>query len=208
MSNILKLIELLNKSKWWIVVILFFSFLTHIFSSEIKRLIDLKILNNDIVLNSINDDVIIETALYDLMIKTNSDRAYIFRFHNGITYYNGSHKSKMSCEYEVVKNGVSREAERLQDVPTALYSRWLKDVVDYKMFINNINEIEDLRTKKILEAQGITGLRVVPYYRDGKIFALIGVDYINEMPEDNTKTKLQKINELKQISSEIGDLLK
>lgn len=208
MSDLLKLIELLIKSKWWLVLILFFSFLTYIFSSEIKRLLDLKILNSDIVLNSINDDVIIETALNDLMIKTKADRAYIFRFHNGDIYYNGSHKSKMSCDYEVVNDGVSREAERLQDIPTALYSRWLKDVIEYKMFIDNVSEIDDIRTKQMLELQGINALSVVPYYRNGKIFALIGIDYINEIAPNNNQDKRRKINEMKRMCNEIGSLLK
>ena len=59
-------------------------------------------MNEDVVFNRLEGDVMVQDALYELMHDTNSDRAYIFRFHNGITYYDGSHKAKMSCDYEVV----------------------------------------------------------------------------------------------------------
>jgi hypothetical protein len=103
-------------------LLLFLSFIINIFSNEIKRILEIKILNEDIVVNSLDNDILIENALYGLMKECKSDRAYIFRFHNGITYYTGSHKSKMSCDYEVVEKGISSEGQRLQDIPTGLYA--------------------------------------------------------------------------------------
>lgn len=209
--DLIKLVDVLNKTKWYIIITSVLLFLIYTFQNEIKRIIDLRILKEDVVINTINDDVIIETALNDLMMVTNADRAYIFRFHNGVSYYNGSHKSKMSCDYETVKIGISREAERLQDVPTGLYSRWLKDVIEYKMFITDLEQLEDLRTKKALELQGITGLAVVPYYRDGKIFALIGVDYVRNISQEESiffnKNRREQINKFKNLCNNIGDLL-
>lgn len=141
----------------------------------------------------------------------NSDRAYIFRFHNGITYYNGSHKSKMSCDYEVVESGISSEAQRLQDLPTGLYANWIKRVIQNKMFFIEIKDIEDLRTRNSLEAQGINGIAVVPYYRDGKVLALIGIDFVKTIDEQ-TKIKYKEnyfmqINFFKKRANAIGDLL-
>lgn len=140
-----------------------------------------------------------------------SDRAYIFRFHNGVTYYTGSHKSKMSCDYEVVEKGISSEGQRLQDIPTGLYANWIKRVIQYKMFVIDIKDIEDLRTRTNLEAQGITGIAVVPYYRDGKILALIGVDFVRPMSkeakEKYNNNYFMEINFFKKRANLIGDLL-
>ena len=186
-------------------MLLFLSFIINVFSNEIKRILETKILNEDIVVSSLDNDILIENALYGLMKECKSDRAYIFRFHNGITYYTGSHKSKMSCDYEVVENGISSEGQRLQDIPTGLYANWLKRVIQYKMFVVDINEVEDLRTRDILESQGIKGIAVVPYYRDGKILALVGVDFVK--PIDKEKTYFIDINLFKKKANLIGDLL-
>ena len=211
MLNYIKILTLLNKSKWWLIVLLFLSFVISIFSYEIKRILDIKLFNEDVVVNSLDNDILIENSLYELMKDCESDRAYIFRFHNGITYYNGSHKSKMSCDYEVVEKGISSEAQRLQDIPTGLYANWIKRVIQYKMFFIDIKDIEDLRTRTNLEAQGVTGIAVVPYYRDGKVLALIGVDFVrpitSELKESYKKDYFMKINFFKKRANLIGDLL-
>ena len=205
MINYIKILELLNKSKWWLILLLFLSFVINVFSNEIKRVLEIKVFNEDVVVNSLDNDILIENALYQLMKDCKSDRAYIFRFHNGITYYTGSHKSKMSCDYEVVEKGISSEGQRLQDIPTGLYANWLKRVIQYRMFVDDISEIEDLRTRNILEAQGIKGIAVVPYYRDGKILALVGIDFVK--PINKNEKYLIDVNFLKKQANLIGDLL-
>ena len=211
MINYIEILKLLNKSRWWLILLLFLAFIINIFSVEIKRILDIKLFNEDVVVNSLDNDILIENALYELMKDCKSDRAYIFRFHNGVTYYNGSHKSKMSCDYEVVGKGISSEAQRLQDIPTGLYANWIKKVIQYKMFFIEIEDIEDLRTRNSLEAQGINGIAVVPYYRDGKVLALIGVDYVRPMGEEDkekyNENQLMKINFFKKRANLIGDLL-
>lgn len=211
MINYIKILELLNKSKWWLILLLFLSFVINVFSNEIKRVLDMKFFNEDVVVNSLDNDILIENALYELMKDCKSDRAYIFRFHNGITYYTGSHKSKMSCDYEVVEKGISAEGQRLQDIPTGLYANWIKRVIQYKMFVIDVKDIEDLRTRTNLESQGIKGIAVVPYYRDGKVLALIGIDFVRQMTEEEkekyNKNLFMEINFFKKRANLIGDLL-
>ncbi len=206
-----ELLKTLNGLKWYTIIILFVGSVLYSFNHEIVRLIDMEWSSKDIVLESLDNDITIDVSLEELMVDTKADRAYIFRFHNGVQYYNGTHKSKMSCDYEVVRKGVNREAERLQDLPTALYSRWIRDVINHKMYVLDISSLEDLRVRHSLEEQGIKALAVAPYYRDGKVFALIGVDYIHKTSveearkwsDENKERKLwfQKRTEM------IGELL-
>lgn len=196
------LLTILNKTKWWIILIVFIVFLIQTFKTEIKHFIDFKIMDKDVVFNRLEGDVMIQESLYEIMNETNSDRAYIFRFHNGVTYYDGSHKSKMSCDYEVVREGISEEAQRLQDLPVGLYANWILSVVNNKMVYSDINHIQDLRIKVLLKKQGIKGIAVLPYYRDGKILALIGVDYVIKVNEQEND-----INQLKVKVKQVGDLL-
>lgn len=200
--NDLKIIEILNRTKWWIVLLAFLVFMIQTFKSEIKHFIDFKIMDKDVVFNRLEGDVMVQDALYELMHDTNSDRAYIFRFHNGVTYYDGGHKSKMSCDFEVVREGISEEAQRLQDLPVGLYANWILNVVNNRMIYDDINKIQDIRVKVLLKKQGIKGIAVLPYYRDGKILALIGVDYVLK----SSGTPIEA-NQLKVKVKQIGDLL-
>lgn len=202
MFNNIKLIEILNRTKWWLILILFLVFIIETFKTEIRHFIDFKIMNEDVVFNRLEGDVMVQDALYELMHDTNSDRAYIFRFHNGITYYDGSHKAKMSCDYEVVRDGISEEAQRLQDLPVGLYANWILNVVNNRMIYDDVNKIQDIRVKVLLKKQGIKGIAVLPYYRDGKILALIGVDYVAQ----SNCTQID-VNQLKIKVKQIGDLL-
>jgi hypothetical protein len=203
MFNDSKIIEILNRTKWWIVLLAFLVFIIQTFKSEIKHFIDFRIMDKDVVFNRLEGDVMVQDALYELMHDTNSDRAYIFRFHNGVTYYDGGHKSKMSCDFEVVRDGISEEAQRLQDLPVGLYANWILNVVNNRMIYDDINKIQDIRVKVLLKKQGIKGIAILPYYRDGKILALIGVDYVSQ----SNGTQIEA-NQLKVKVNQIGDLLK
>lgn len=212
-KDLAEFVESLKDLKWHTIVFIFLSFVLYSFNHEIVRLIELEWSDKDIVVESLKNDILIEDSLYALLEETNSDRAYIFRFHNGVQYYNGSHKNKMSCDYEVVRNGVSREAERLQDLPTGLYGRWLDAVLRGDMYVIDVNTMTDLRVKHSLLEQGIEAIAVEAYYRDGKVFALIGVDYVNKVSQeqidnwnDDDSRKAAK-QRFKNDIEAIGDLL-
>jgi len=200
------LLEAINKTKWWIILLLFLGFIINSFKTEIQYLVEYKLLNKDVIIERLDGDVLIEDALYDLMNKTGADRAYIFRFHNGVNYYNGKHKSKMSNDFEVTRAGISSEAQRLQDVPVGLYAKWIKDVINYRMMHPDVNEIIEL------QRQGINAIGVVPYYRKGKILALIGVDYVRPLDSVKYHKYLKDpkggLERFKVSANEIGNLLR
>ncbi len=206
-----ELLIIVKSLRWYTIIVLFLGGVIYSFHTDIKRLIELKWSETDVVISSLENDLLIERALKTLLDETNSDRAYIFRFHNGVTYYNGTHKSKMSNDYEAVREGVTTQAEFLQDLPTSLYLNWIKGVINMEMFVTDINLMEDLRVRYMLQQQGIEAIAVAPYYRDGKLFALIGVDYIRKITALNidnfmSNSDAQKNKFLKR-TQEIGNLL-
>jgi len=211
MEKITNLIKAIADLKWYTLILVFIGSVLYLFNHEIVRLIEIEVLKKDIVISSLDNDIAITDSLDDLLETTKADRAYIFRFHNGVQYYNGTHKSKMSCDYEVVRLGVQREAERLQDIPTGLYSRWIKDVIRGQMFITDVSKMTDLRAKHTLQQQGIKAVAVVPYYRNGQVFALIGVDYITEQSEESINkfniNKNEKKAQFRTLTDAIGELL-
>lgn len=211
MKELRLLIDVVSKQRVWFIILLFFSFVMYTFRNEITRVIDLRLLGKDVVVNSVEKDVLINKSLRSLMLDAGADRAYIFRFHNGVTYYDGTHKSKMSCDYEVVEKGISREAERLQNLPTALYADWINEVILNNMYVYDISYLENEIIRYMLEIQGVKGLAVAPYYRDGKLFALIGIDYVREINKDEmelyNKNKDINIHKFKRRIQNIGDII-
>ena len=55
-------------------------------------------------------------ALEYIQSQTNCARAYVFEFHNGDTYYSGGSQQKFSSTYEVVREGISSECVKLQNL--------------------------------------------------------------------------------------------
>ena len=206
------LLNALNRTKWWILLLLFNIYIINSFKTEIKYIINYKLLGKDVIIERLDSDVLIEDALYNLMERAGADRAYIFRFHNGVNYYNGEHKSKMSCDFEVTRAGISSEAQRLQDIPVGLYANWIRDVINYKMIHPDVNQIKGARIRLELQRQGIEAIAVIPYYRNGKILALIGVDYVSPLDSVRLRNYLKdpkgNLERFKAVGNEIGDLLR
>jgi hypothetical protein len=218
MNNIKKLKEVLNvlnNSKTSVIIMMFFFYVTYVFNNEIKYAIRTfnysHFSKKDIVMKGISNDLIINEALEELLDSTASDRAYIFRFHNGVNYYTGTHKGRMSCDYEVVSKGTSKEANNLQNLSATLYSDFIIDVLLYDMIHTDVEEIDNLRTRETLRIQGIKALSVMPYYRDGYLLALIGIDYIRDVSEEDKHdfkiNRLERVKSFKERVKQIGDLL-
>ena len=191
-------------------VLLVLCFLFYFYKDEVSHVIDVRILNKDRVVSKLDSDVLITRELERLMIEGGADRAYIFRFHNGVKYYDGTHKNKMSCDYEVVRQGISHEAQNLQDLPVSLFPYFIQQVVQYNMTFFDMSQIEDSRTRVTLEEQGINGIIALPYYRDNKLIAIIGIDYVMplELTKEEIDAKLEsEIEYIKKRFKEVGDLL-
>ena len=52
----------------------------------------------------------VEKAIRYTLDVLNADRVSVYEFHNGESFYSGSHQQKFSCTYEYFKAGVSSEA--------------------------------------------------------------------------------------------------
>lgn len=201
--NVPAVLDALNRLKFSVLLVVFLGFLAYMFHAEIAHAFEYKLLHNDRVVKTIDNDYLIHRKLEIAMDTMQSDRAYIFRFHNGVQYYNGSHKNKMSCDYEVARPGVSLEAQNLQDIPVTLFPFFIMETIKEKMFYKDISKIDDTRTRLALEEQGIKGIVAWPYYRDGVLFAIVGFDYINR-PLELTEACLPGVDRL---ANEVGDLL-
>ena len=185
------------------MIFLLVSGFLYVYRGDIGFVIRHKVFQEDRIVNALDNDILIQKALIRTLKNYNADRAYIFRFHNGVTYYNGTHKNKFSCDYEVVKPGVSAQAQALQDIPVTLFPTFIREVNNNRMMYEDINDIENLRVQETLAQQGIKGLLVVPYRRNGNLFAMIGIDYVTSTEGLEVLDK----KEFQRLAQQIGEML-
>ena len=209
LRDLAKLFQYIKGVKPYTLTFLLIALTIYLFRDNISHLIDTRLLNNDRVVNQLAGNILVSNSLNELMQETNSDRAYIFRFHNGDAYYNGTHKNKFSCDYEVVKAGVARQAQNLQNIPVTLYPEFIDKVIKNELYYKNIDSIENLVLKTALKEQGIIAIGVAPYFRDGNLFAMIGVDYIRKTDSSKFDEDSESaINDFTKRAQSIGELLK
>jgi len=179
MNELKNILEQLRKTRVLIVLILFFAFIAYLYKSLITDVVTERI-NKDEVKKDINNNVLIQQMLNDLMLKYKADRAYIFRFSNSIIYYDGRHRNLTSMAFEVCGNGISCEAQGLQNLPVSLFPVFLQEVMLDKMIYSDIDELQEVSTRISLKKQGIKSLMVAPYFKDGQFVAYIGLDFVKE----------------------------
>ena len=201
MNNIKSILAELRKMKSIALILLFVGLVLYSYQPLITKVVEKKI-DNDPVKEDINNNVLIQQMLNNLMLKYGADRGYIFQFHNTIKYYDGSHRNHQSMTFEVCSNGISREAQYLQNLAVSLYPIFLQEVMLERMNYNDINDIKEETTKITLKNQGIKSIYIAPYFKNGNFVAYIGIDFVKKTNENNIDRQ-----EFKEIINEIGNTL-
>jgi hypothetical protein len=201
MNNIKLILAELRKMKNIALILLFVGLVLYSYQPLITKVVETKI-ETDPVKEDINNNVLIQQMLNNLMIKYGSDRAYIFRFHNGISFYDGNHKNHQSLAFEVCNNGISTEKQYLQNLPVSLYPNFLQQVMLNKMIYKDINDIKEETTKISLNEQGIKSVFIAPFFKEGKFVAYVGLDYVK-----NQYINVFNYKEFKSLTDEIGYIL-
>jgi hypothetical protein len=201
MNNIKSILAELRKMKSIALILLFVGLVLYSYQPLISEVVK-KEIDNDPVKEDINNNIIIQQMLNNLMLKYGADRAYVFRFHNGIFYYDGSHKNHQSLAYEVCGSGISTEKQYLQNLPVSLYPNFLQQVMLNKMIYKDINDIKEETTKISLNEQGIKSVFVAPFFKEGKFVCYIGLDYVKSQYTDTFDYK-----EFRNLTDEIGYII-
>lgn len=140
---------------------------TTILSIFIKELVQAKQKKqNACVVKYTKQNENVQKALDYVLNEVNSDRAYIFEFHNGDHFYSGNHQQKFSCTYESLNSGVSSESMRLQDLRVSTFNSFIKDVLGIhgeKSFrLQDIEQIDNPLLRNWLEERGVRSSYAFP----------------------------------------------
>ena len=186
------------KRNWWLVALFAVAFGFMAYSSVVDRETQsilkekFKATPSEIktaMLNVVDKSTDIDDSLHRMMDAINSDRAYIFQFHNGTRLVSGKHFYYYSNTHETVAPGISSEIGNLQMLPMSiLVPSWLPKLIRGKGFVTEtINETREY-SKKILEDQGIESLAIVPLMdkTDTYPIGFLGVDFTRSQIKENT----------------------
>jgi hypothetical protein len=162
-----------QEKRWWVIVLLFIFGLAYSFQGTIESYFE-----KDPIPTQVKTSTSINKELEDILNATEASRIYVFQFHNGITFYTGQHAQRFSCTYEMVNEGVSREAENLQNLQVSLFSWWVNEVLSGRMTYYDINDMSDYTSRISLEQQGVKSIICRPLVHKGKVVGVLGIDFV------------------------------
>lgn len=148
-----------------------------------------KVKSKEKLLEQINKDEIIHLSLRDIRRRFNSDRVYIWQFHNGGTFYTTSPMQRISISYERCADGLERKSEKNQNHLIGNFSSYIKDIMDNKMFYSDISEMKDIGVRSLAQSLGTKSHASAPIYDKNKhLVALICLDWVfSEIPSQYLK---------------------
>ena len=165
-----------GERRGWVILLMFFTIVSINFREPIIKFLT----NFDPVAHQAFQSEKINNQLKHLLDGSHASRAYIFQFHNGVTFYTGQHAQRFSCTYEVVNPGVSREADNLQNLQVSVYSWWVSQTLRGDMQYVYTDSIPDYTTRYALKVQGIESIACLPLMDQGKVIGIVGIDYVGQ----------------------------
>jgi len=135
----------------------------------------------------------IADKLSELRTKTGAQRTYVFQFHNGSVFTNGSSILRMSCAHESVGNGVSSIMGHCRDVLVSTVREAVEFLTSFKRgdppVYTETHAVDSGYYKNILMNNGVEATIQYPLYRAAEVIGYIGVDLDNINAQARAKNK-------------------
>ena len=189
-----------QEKRWWVILMIFLMGLSYAFKDVIS-----KQLEKDPIPTQVKASTTVNKELGEAMVQSGASRVYVFQFHNGITFYTGQHAQRFSCTYEMVAEGISREAENLQNLQVSLFSWWINEVLSGRMTYYDIEDMADYTSRITLQQQGIKSIICRPLIHKGKVVGIVGMDFVGS--NDDIVNNPQFVRDFENMSSKIAKMI-
>ena len=189
-----------QEKRWWVIAMIFLMGLSYAFKDVIS-----KQLEKDPIPTQVKASTTVNKELGEAMVQSGASRVYVFQFHNGITFYTGQHAQRFSCTYEMVAEGISREAENLQNLQVSLFSWWINEVLSGRMTYYDIEDMADYTSRITLQQQGIKSIICRPLIHKGKVVGIVGMDFVGN--NDDIVNNPQFVRDFENMSSKIAKMI-
>ena len=180
-------------------------------STLIKNMIEAK---KNLIPNKVKSQSSINMNIIKLLEEAKeyfrADRIQVYDYHNGGHFANGRSALKVSCTYEVVRNGIKNCQQELQGIPLTFIAQFNDKLLKEKtLHVKDIEEIKDSMpfTYQIKNNQGIkTFYDIILNNKQGDPIGFLAIQYNNQdiqiSEEDENeifKFKLSIENELEKM---------
>lgn len=135
---------------------------------------------------SARQDQEIGTALQSLLSSTKSNRAYVFRYHNGLAAVNSVPFFFQTMTHEVISPGTPRVIRFEQRVPASMNLAVSNRFVQNRCAtIEHADDDRDSQNYWYFQIRGARALVRCPIFMEnGDLFGFIGIDYTDETESD------------------------
>ena len=174
----------------------------------VKNYLDKKKVPSDMVKEAIEVSALVSAKSEHIKEEFGSDRVWISQFHNGGHFYpTGKSIAKFSVLYETVKPGTTSIQANFQNIPVALFSKSINELLE-----NDIISIADFKDETIATfglkyIADDTGCKSVYLFAiktiEGKFIGILGLDFTKR----KTKLDIETINHLLNHATSIGGVL-
>lgn len=157
----------------------------------------------DIIPRLLDADLAVYQTLSQLQLETGADRAYVMQFHNGVYYLNQANHMKVSCTHEIVKDGIARIQDTMQDLLLSKFAAPLAEVLREGVSVFDADEQAESYYKSMIKSQG-TAKSVAAIMMDGNVVeGSIVINYL----EGSEILKLQDFEVVKQKVTEAAETI-
>ena len=174
----------------------------------VKNYFDNKKKPADMVKEAIEVSALVSAKIEYIKEEFGADRVWVSQFHNGGHFYpTGKSIAKFSVLYETVKTGTSSIQANFQNIPVALFSKSVNELL-----ANDIISIEDFKDetiatfglKYIADESGCkSGYLFAIKTIEGKFIGTLGLDFTKR----KTKLDIDTRNHLLNHATSIGGVL-
>ena len=154
---------------------------------------------------SARQDQEIKSSLDQLMASTNSNRAYVFRYHNGLAAISGVPFFFATNTHEVISPGTTRVMGFDQRIPAsmdiAMNNQFMQDKC---AVVSKTDDDYNSQNYWYFQSRGAKSLIRCPIFMpNGDIFGFVGIDWTNSTSQDVINKSAQLV---KSTAGHIGDI--
>lgn len=152
---------------------------------------------------SVEQDDQINTLLHDVMARTNGNRAYVYRYHNGLAAISGVPFFFQTNTHEVIAPGAARLMQYEQRIPASMNpyvsNQYVKNAC---AIVTDTDSDKNGQYNYIWQTRKAKAFIRCPIYLDNSdLFGFVGVDF-SENPSDVKKFEAQIMD----VATSVGNI--
>ena len=150
---------------------------------------------NTNLLFSARQDAEINNILNDLMSNSKANRAYVFRYHNGLAAISGVPFFFQSNTHEVISPGTPRVVQFEQRIPASINLAISNQFMQNRCaIVSKADEDKDSQNYWFYQNRGAKSLIRCPIFmNNGDLFGFVGVDYLERYDAHELETIASRV---------------